>query len=961
MKGSFEASSKRERWGEEAPSSRFPQATGHLKHSDGRDDSLRAGAKKISLDPVPTQIEGRPLCRDFARGLCKRTRCQFQHPLEYSPLYLQLDARRAETKKTPLESMLRKVELNLKSQEEHRELQSFNFPDFEPGIGTSLQINRDPKSFEKHYKSNCKGPRRIRGPPRMGDLKEARKVLTEKRRKHKHFDVQAYKEFMKYPQIYTWCHLCRGRVPNCGACALRQMMGRPAPIPSAEELIIENADFFRDLLGMPPVKKPKAEPVKSGRASKLPQEPPKPKYRQPLPRPDWDTEVLPDNTKYDSWSNYEPVDPSTWDIFITPSAPAKPKRPENSILAPIRPVEKPKKSPWSMKPASPTFAPLEPSGPSSKGSFVLGQRPGPPKLDRPAIQRPGSQCFRCWETGHNSRDCSIKKISLRAQEQNRVAKGVPLSPKWMEILERNGIKPLDSKASSTVQQPRNTGKSPTINADKCVGQKGPVDTVSAVAKGLTEADANEDLLVFSQEELAQPIEISPGKGETAKNKQDGSANEAHNSLAKSITPEDSSVTTLFKPENARYHPVSDASSKVASKLTIRKPPISKIPNELLVEIFKFLIDKEIERSSSQISEDEKIYDEETAIRRKNLLLDALLKVNNLWRALCQAEVYRTVAITSAKSLALFTRSVAKNPQLAAFVRELKIEIIFIRADGWTSTSDISTTEQEKYVAFGLARCLSAILRSCPNLANLVAKFPGAFQTLILLKQTCNNLQRLYLEDNLPRKIDVKELWRATRHFPSLKLLQLEASLETHIESKNITLTASDLEYIPSSITSLGFKSFPFISDTFLCSLLPHLSALKKLHVEQCPGITAQGFARALQKAKTPTIQSLTFVMYKSSTGEVKTESEITDDPHLCEVLSVKFSQSLLYLSLSGNCVCESLINTSSWESLEYMDVRNIGFKGCTLSTTEESFRKAVMDTNMPKLVHGPFIHFGMFT
>ncbi|KAK6539852.1 hypothetical protein TWF694_008695 [Orbilia ellipsospora] len=955
MKGSYQTSYKRERWGEEPPSSRFPQATGQFKHSEGRDDSLRSDGRKGPTKPLQKQTKSQIACRNFVGGFCKKDNCPYKHPIEYSPLYVKLEARRAETKKTPLGGMLRKVELNRKSQEEHLELQRFNFPDFPgSGIGNDLQINRDPKIFEKHFKSNCKGPRRLNGPPPMGDLKEARKVLTEKRRKHKHFDVQAYKEFMKYPQIYTWCHLCRGRTPNCGACALREMMGRPAPIPSAEELIIENADFFRDLLGMP-AKKQKPEPVKARNSSKAPQEAPK-KYREPLPRPEWDTEVLPDTTKYDSWSNYEPVDPSTWDIFITPRPPVKPKRSEMSIIAPVRPTDKSKKPPVPVKPASPTVVSLEPSGPSSQGSFILGQRPGPPKLDRPAARRSGPQCFRCWEDGHNYRDCWIKKISVRTQEENRVAKGVPLSPLWMDILDRNGLKPLDSKVPSAVQQPRHISK-PSMKADSSISPQDSVDTVGADAKNPVSPHADEDLLVFSQDELVSPVETSSRKIEVAETQYESSKNETHDPLVKGKKSEDPGVDTLFRPENARYHPISDVSSNVTRKLSTPRSAISRLPNELLVEIFKFLLDEEIKRAT-QISEDQKIYNEETAVRRKNLHFDALRKVNNLWRSLCQAEVYRTVPITSTQSLAKFTRSIANSPELAALVLELKIEIHSPLSDGWTSTSDISTSEDDKIFAFGLARCLSVILSSCPKLINLVARFGGAFQALILLNKTCNNLQRLYLEDNLPRKLDIKGLWKATRHFPNLKLLQLEASPQPHIESKNTILIASDLDHIPSNLTSLGLKSFPFVSDTFLSSILPCLPSLKKLHVEQCPGITTQGLARALQRVKPSTIQSLTFKTHQSLIGESKTENDTADGLHLCEVLPAKFSQSLLYLSLSGNCVCESLINTNNWENLEYMDVQSINFKGCTPLTTEDSFRRAVMDANMPKLAQDPFIHFG---
>ncbi|EPS40423.1 hypothetical protein H072_5730 [Dactylellina haptotyla CBS 200.50] len=926
----------RERWSEDARAPPEPPT----KHADGRDDPPLAPVKSYTQTNVlgnpPPEI--RPDCRDFLRGCCVRSNCAFRHPAKPSPIQADIDRRRASSKVTPFRETLRSIQTLIQEQRELSVLQAFAYkPPTQVAQPDGGKVNTKANSgkelaFDIHFKSTCKGPREL-GMKRKWDktasltdpknktiASRARNIMIEKRDKFRGIDRDEYKEFMKPVRLYTWCHKCRSLWPNCARCAQREICGLPPETPPpAEQIIRENVHFFAKLLGID--QKPEPPPPKRRRAPKLPPDwEDRLKYPPGTERPEWDPKSVPDNTKYDSWSQVDTtVDlNSLWDQFLPSSSPPTDARQHGSkqqILATNRPTDHPEKNNRQSRDQSPnsaSSASLESQKQSPQPTFVLGKRPESRSSEALYGGRIRTICFKCWKNGHVSRDCVIKTWCVRTQEEARVAAGSPLTPVWRDMLSRANIKPLEPKNLTTSKLQKN---SHAILIPKQSGPK--INKLNDEIGETTTITKNETI----SNAISRNIEKALGEGPDISKPLLEENNATPDAERGSLPPKNE---LLFKPENARYQPIG-ASPKIPN--ATGEPAIAKIPNEILLEIFKLIIEEDMMRGPLA-DEHDGIYSEETIVRRKNLNLDPLRKVNTLWRSLCQTEIYRTVPITSIRSLEQFARSVAANSDLAILVREVKIEIPFTRVDGWTPTDLIRTTEKEKLIAFNSAKYLSMIIASCPGLTNLIARFGGAFQGLLMLNKTYPNLNRLSLDDNIHRKLDVRGLWKATRYFSQLQLLQLEAGQEHIPEYRNLATIAADILPATITLTSLGLRNFPYIHDTLLCSLLQRLSSLKHLHIEQCIGITSRGLARAFSVLKTPEIRTLTYRAWRSPTGETKENVEIADCSHLCEILSAKLSRLLVALNLASVCVCEKLIDGTKWEALEAINIQSTCFKGC---------------------------------
>ncbi|KAF3926915.1 hypothetical protein ABW20_dc0105811 [Dactylellina cionopaga] len=635
-------------------------------------------------------------------------------------------------------------------------------------------------------------------------------------------------------------------------------------------------------------------------------------------------------------------------------------------------------------------------------------------------------CFNCWKRGHISRNCHGTPIeSVYCQEELRVSKGAALTPTWKSILKGHGIEPLIPEASVSATSPNvhrssrprkstvHTGKlddtPPEVahrkelkeelkqetkgNPKEYLNEKGHRNKISSEDGAAfpyspsrikeaehTDTQANHPLETISNTNVdctLVKIPLKPGFAFRKDSKLGLTVHPYKPLKSKQDALVIQSNSSPFTPENARYKPVNGGPRARKQK---GQPAIARLPRELLLEIFKLSTSGKVRQVSTENEEQNMVYNEETSLRNKNLCLDPLRKVNTLWRLLCQAELYRTVPITSVRSLEQFSRTVVAHGDLSVLVRELKIDIPFTTVDGWTPSDVVRTTEEEKTVAFSSAKCLSMIIAACPNLINLIARFAGSFQTLFFLDRTYRTLNRLYLDDNLSRKLDVKGLWKATRHFPNLQVLQLEAGQEPITESRSLAIVAGDLLPKLLPLTSLGFKNFPFIHDAFLHSILPRLPELKTLHIEKCSGISSKGIvfpptppnsnypgtsthasiglARALDGLNKTKIQSFTYKAWKPHGGKSDMEGETSNSHHLCEIIPAKLSQSLINLHISSNYICEKLVEGISWETLESIDISGVAFRGCKPTTTETSLRQAIADANMPQLTQHPIIYFG---
>ncbi|KAK6353195.1 hypothetical protein TWF696_005180 [Orbilia brochopaga] len=887
--------------------------------------------------------------------------------------------------------------------------------------------SEDASELDDHYKVFSLGPRQRRQLT-LSRPGIAIRTMREKRSAHRGFDYQAFKEFMKPVREFTWCSFCKSKYPNCGRCSLRKKMGLPPEeAPPAEVIIRENAEFYKKLFSIED--KPKSavkKPRKTSEAHKRSQVFDRNSWRYPpgTKRPDWDVDVEPENEViHTSWNPADyPSDGAQWDALFGPPDTSPGDKTSSggnkpSILAPTRPTTPPRTpskthfvthqvtTPQNISIlASTRPTEIGEVGSQSSGSpkpFVLGERPEEPSGGTlsPSDQ---SVCFNCWRPGHLSRRCKSKRIiGVLKQEQLRVQMNAPLSPTWLGILQRSGLSPIEPATdSSTSETPSPTSlyHRPTTRRQRI--RRGDANTLADEAsiedkengltihshhstpseKPLETTNSNTPVVdpvqTVADTDIDSPrvrIPLKPGlafarNGRTVK-VVSVSVNERALSNRQKISRATSSLSSwnwdYFKPENARYWPVTSGS---VSGVVTEIPPVLRLPNEITSQIFKILFNDRL-RSVFPYGNRDSVYNEETILHTKNIILDAVRKTNTVWRSLAQAELYQNVAISSMRSLDQFARSVKEDNYLALLVKKVKIDIPFIAVDGWTPSDAIATFDEEKAVANRSARSLNTIITYCCNLNLLVAKCAGAFRVLFLLKQDHLSLEEVTLSDDFARRSDIKGLWDATKRFPNMKAFELEAPARCLVEKRArkdpvvmVESTGSRLR-----LKSISLVNFPYVSNNVLQAIVARSARLENLEIEGCRRISSQGLSQAIRAPNAPRLKSLTYKAWRSYSGEphdIELRTSEKPELHLCSTISEKLGQHLVHLQLSPYRVCEQLVHGVTWEALKTFTIRGLQFRACEHvhdedeRVTEEEFQQAVEDADMPRLEQEPSVVFG---
>ncbi|EGX46603.1 hypothetical protein AOL_s00097g619 [Orbilia oligospora ATCC 24927] len=781
------------------------------------------------------------------------------------------------------------------------------------------------RQLGRHFWSSSKGPR-AEEPTRMGPYLHigGPSTMESKCKSTNQLDYHAYRQATKPAKIFTYCEKCKGVVPNCPLCGLLAMLGRPAvKRPSPEEMIRENAQYYSKLF-------------KFNEQSKVPPKPPK-KRREPVQptasrlslypdgkRPDWDT--LPEKgPEYSTWdTNDTPTQTSLWD---------------QPIAMPPEPI---------------------PDAHQAKKPLLAAQRPRD-KISEPFLrQRPESNtgkvvCFRCWNYGHISKNCPESYATdVEEQEIRRVLKPFPLVPGWETILRSNELDPMTVEEALRIQTLREPKMLP--NSQTFGGEQELITNGTAQPPAPLKTHAQADIPNCKNAVALVVTATSQVENELTNTSLDfSSGSESFNiieveNISESPTPSSSSdipSNSFFKPDNARYKPVGKGPRE---QNMIKLSPIGKIPNEIISTIIRMVLEDEDVVTGKSIST---VYDEESSLQNRNLQLDSIRKINTLWRSLCQAELYRSVPMTSLRTLRRFAECVAHYPELSGFVREIKIYIPFTSVDGWTP-SGIPRGNDERYTTSTSAKCLSLIIAACPNLSRLDASFAGVLQSLSYLTKAHNAITHLSLDDWLPRKNDLRNLGKSVNRFPNLQLLQLETSHEPSAEWKKISTGPKDFLTRGTLLTSITFKDFP-IHDEFLERALPNFPLLRTLQIERCSGVSQKGLAKALMGLEDPRLTTLAFIGSKAKA----TECHIDGDPHLCEAIASKLGSCLINLKLSSIPVCENLgSSVSNWSQLEKLVIEGAEFQGCRLDTTEADVQEAMAVSGIFNLRIDSFVFFG---
>ncbi|KAF3926199.1 hypothetical protein ABW21_db0207320 [Orbilia brochopaga] len=931
MKSSYRLNAQRERWSENLPARPSPP----VKYADGRDDpSASRSSTGFMARPYNSQDDRmiqppRPVCKDFVRGLCARRNCWFSHPIEHSPLAKNIQEQKeacrliqssgqrlntinedesSQTQTTPASSLQEvPVELALTDLEGLREkkktIDLFSlYPTIKgntkqppsPMALSGVRADRSEDEAESvdnddHEKVFCTGPRQAR------ELELTRsglavRTMRAKRSAHRGFNHQAYRNFMKPVREYTWCSSCRSRFPNCSRCALRKQMGLPPEEPPpAEDIIRENADYYKKLFSIddkPVVKKSRRTAEASKRL------PSKPFFRYPpgTQRPDWDIDVQPENdVAHTSWNPADyPFDSSQWDLLYgSPGTNAHNKTSSagqpSTILAPTRPVTPPVTSSrtcfatsggTSRRTAS-TATPVQAANPSELRSedagspkpFVLGKRP---EEGIPAVL-----CYNCWKPGHLSKSCKSRRLrSVVEQEELRVRSNAPSNTFWQNIVRASGLKSMKPAANSLnpkIPSPRSSHHQ-TISRQRVeAGDPNPLaDGFSTESQDNrliihpTHSNSSRDfhasldavLPVADQVQTIAYAEIDSPRLEVPLKAGSAFAMEGSEVTVVSVPtngfvlparrPVDRTISAAFgrsrnhfRPENARYQPVG---SVAVRRTRVRIPPIFKLPNEIMLEIFKILINDRLGNFFPLGDDLNDVYNEETVLQTKNIILDGIRKTNSKWRALAQSELYQSVAISSPRSLYQFARSVHRDKNLSRLVKKIKIDIPFLAVDGWTPPDAIQSIGEERAMATRSAKSLNFIVSACFNLHSLVAKCAGAFRIPGQLQRDHRKLEELVLSDDFSRRSDIKALWDVTKRFPNLKAFEISAPDRCLVENRARVdpLVIVEVSSLGIALTSISLQSFPFISDDTLQAIIADTYQLEKLEIQGCSKISAQG-------------------------------------------------------------------------------------------------------------------------
>ncbi|KAK6346436.1 hypothetical protein TWF730_010758 [Orbilia blumenaviensis] len=774
----------------------------------------------------------------------------------------------------------------------------------------------------KHFKSPIRGPR-AEAPISLGRYIHEIVPSALKRTDWNRPNYQALREQNKWEKTISWCSECKGTVGNCPVCGLIDKLGYPREKPPSEkEMIRQNADLYIKLFGFDDLKpKPQPKPPKKRK------EPPV--SRQSLypdgERPEWDTPAE-KGPEYNIWHTDETPDQTVlWKQFEVPEKPA-PDVPQASkpILAALRPRDK----------ISEPFT---------------RQRPE---------NNTGKICFKCWEYGHFSRECPEDFPSdVEEQEIRRVLKSFPLPPAWEAVLRNHNIEPMTVEKARENQRPgslKSLQNSKTLEQGNYVTKNPPQALRSPVKPPHNDRANCGDpptlrITTPSYNKAVPDNTPSNSSQESAKSSSTGPENASEFSVSGDASS-DIPSNSFFKPDNARYKPVGIG----VEELPVNRPsPIANIPNEIISNIIRFVLEDD---TTSRMKSTSGVYEEESCLKNRNLQLDSIRKINSLWRSMCQAELYRSVPMTSLRTLKQFADCVGKFPQLSALVREVKISIPFMTIDGWTPSDIPRTVHEDKNIIDASAKHMSLIIAACPNLSRLDASFAGALQALSYVTKAHSAITHLSIDEWLPKKSKVKHIGRAIKNFPNLQLLRLEARYQRPIEWKSLTIGAGDFVGRGHLLTSIGFKDFP-VHDEFLEKTLPNFPLLKVLQIERCPGVSRKGLAKTIMKFETPRLRTLLFVGLKPETSQCNSGS---GDPHLCEVIATKLGSCLVDLNLSYIPVCEKLGSSiTNWSQLEKLVIESIEFQGCGADSTEAGVQEAMAVSGISNLRIDSYVFFGI--
>ncbi|KAK6332184.1 hypothetical protein TWF718_002716 [Orbilia javanica] len=775
------------------------------------------------------------------------------------------------------------------------------------------------RKLGKHIWSPTRGPR-AQEPTRMGVYLHTRgpSTMETKCRGANQFDYHAYRQAMKPVRKFTYCESCQGKVPNCPVCELKVKLNiPPTERPTAKEMIRKNAEYYANLFTFDEQPKATPKPAKKKREAIQPTAARLSLYPDGK-RPDWDTPPE-KGPEYTSWDiNEAPTQESLWEQPIVPLEPSETKKP---LLAAQRPRDK----------MSEPFLRQRPE--SNTGKIV---------------------CFKCWNYGHISTNCPEGyATNIEEQEMRRLLKPFPLIPAWEVILRVNGVEPMTIEEALERQKLQELKDLPNI--ENLEGDKDRVIELSTqlpssqTRPGQIEANTCKNAATLSMitrsltrnELIGTPSDSGPESGSFDVREAEGGSKPPTPNIPSSNIPSNS----FFKPDNARYKQVGKGPEE---QRMIKLSPITNIPNEIITTIIRMVLEDEDipTRKSTSI-----VYDEESLLQNRNLQLDSIRKINTLWRSICQAELYRSVPMTSLRTLKQFAECVARYPDLSLLVKEVKIYIPFTSVDGWTP----SGVPHEKHTTSTSARWLNLIIAACPNLSRLDARFAGVLQTLSHLTKAHTTITHLSLDDLLPRKSDFKNLGKYVNRFPNLQLLHLETSHEHTADWKKMTTGSGDFLNRATLLTSIVFKDFP-IHDEFLEKALPNFPSLRSLQIENCPSVSQKGLAKAIMNLETPRIATLVFIGSKEKPKECHTSS---DNAHLCEAIADRLGLCLVNLTLKFISVCEKLgSSASNWSQLEKIVIEAPEFQGCEQDTTEAGVQEAMAVSGIFNLRIDSFIFFG---
>ncbi|KAF3940116.1 hypothetical protein ABW19_dt0207664 [Dactylella cylindrospora] len=820
-----------------------------------------------------------------------------------------------------------------------------------PGAGLLQGHFKAPRSCYENMSRTCV----------LGDHDEARREILNTRMIYRNFTAEGYKDITQGPRKFVdWCRSCRGRGAGCPACDERKRQGLPRPEPSTQELqelyrnnplvalklyptrikeigveknnvdeVVVNTVLSK--LNLSKRKAAKEEEARNARNYVVPEwekvkgvaEKPRPKSDGEYPA--WDPtanirlmthEEKAAQAIYQLRTGEGLIEPgkriSHWDDMGSIEGDSDPHVGSKDVVE----KKKPKRAKKQPKGPKATFANTD---------FTSGFKLGP----RPVVNiryAPEEFCFNCWDTSHRSQQCKQPRVvGVREQERQRVQKGRGLTKKWHQILRDNGIEP--------------TGP---LELEEPVAQ----DVQSAIESPVQDTGKDITAGIFDEENV--DTGFWGGYGQSGKEQQpsdsrtgiaQGRSQHAHGQPYKmKRVPRQRRSLTAFDDSGSEhrnlelmYHSVAAGSETSGSSKTAS--PINNLPNEILMMIFRCLIDCGSTAPSNNPIE-RPILTRAADLKHRNQRLDVVRKTCNRWRSICQVELYSEVAICSVRELGLFADSVDRDPTLARLVHKLEIETSLqpIREEG-----SLAWCEQLDW-ADHAADDLRLILKSCTNLKQLIAKVDGSMRTLTKISNSYPGLSFLAIRDGLVRLEDAKGLWNMMKQLPNLQDFEIEYPWGVKT-GENLTLKDQPIWETPFNpeLRSLIVKNVSNFHDKMLQASLHKLPKLKALSVSECEFVTSQGLATALKRMKDNQLEYLGFKVFTYFNGASKTESNARKFDHLCEVIPKKFGNSLVEFNLTPYYLCDKIFRGTKWKELKQINIDFRYARGCSCAICPSDF------------------------